>query len=776
VASFLFFEPLIRKIIQQNGNAMFPRGKMMTDDRNVDEFTKDDILSILRSENHLSTGNHPFRYIRQEAEQYLRRESRAEEYLSPATAQIYKYYKGLFGLIEARPGDSLRQRTFDAAYVYADNDALGQLNLVNTEQGMANFFKSASSTTGLNYLLEGKRGSGKTLFLNHFLMKYSTELYKRKRIWFRANVSHLHNKNAKRSALDEDPAHFYNKLDEFIHMHVAYITLRYHKNTPIFKEYIEESNKGSIYDKGQTNREIVEEKYKVVIRPYREMFSDFYGFISTKCSNAPDSYRNMVLRMNELLDYKNKNGLYYEIIAISKTIMDFIRDRGFSIILILDGVDNIDYFEHRALYNDLIKELSELAHNRDGFSTNDNFIYGVRPESSAEIRALLRHQDYTNLEPLYIKPVSPKEALKRRIDLAPAPGATLYGRNYNKTVNHIETAENCDSRKAKATLETENEDLKNIVSDYIKSIYDALIEVSPQDCMQLLGANEDEFVRVVYNDNLRDVMFNALHTYLYSSLWREKKDAKLHDRNYVWYEAQLLNGHLYLNSDENQSEHGQVIKNIFYYRIERAERRNAIEWHGLVSLRILQYLQSIGGEGAEDRDIIKYICESFHYDNKLVRARLTKGLTGGLIKCRYHGEKVLHELTEKGSLHIKYPFFSADIMYNLALDTPLPAYLFDDTKYILFHDNKDRFWNGYAQAIIITVITFLRILIAKHNSEMEKLSDEKRPIFEWLEENLIERVIEDIMKHADALKRIDIESYKEIAKKIQELKFKSENP
>jgi len=306
-------------------------------------------------------------------------ERKISKHIHPCSEHISNYYTKVLGWLPANPNRPYLKQAIQSVYVFDDHPGVGAYNYVNTKEGHSLFLREIKNINNKRTVfLIGKKGAGKTFYLNYFFNMYSKELYKKRITWYRAEVTKLYKHNvAIKTNIDHEPGIKTREytLEEYLNVHIVYVTFKYRRFNPIFQELwknVDSAISDRIIDKWYT-----EERFKNIDADLLiEYFKDFIEKAELEEKNAGGDFELMKHSIKKLL-WNSDDVLKSSLMASS--IMAFLRDKGFSPVLIIDGLDNIDYYQNEKLYLKLLEEVRTYCLNEEKIGVNkQKFIISLR--------------------------------------------------------------------------------------------------------------------------------------------------------------------------------------------------------------------------------------------------------------------------------------------------------------------------------------------------------------------------------------------------------------
>jgi hypothetical protein len=188
-------------------------------------------------------------------------------------------------------------------------------------------------------------------------------------------------------------------------------------------------------------------------------------------------------------------------------------------------------------------------------------------------------------------------------------------------------------------------------------------------------------------------------------------------------------------------DRGSVFPNIFWYDLHSAGLTTG-KWHGLCGLRLLQTLRCYGELLAGDVGALLHL--AFGYSKFVVTECIEAFVAFGLLALKMDERpnntelrleqastdqhlklyRVWIRLTPKALLYLDFIWTRFDILYFLALDTPLDQTMVDDDRLVRIHrdvEDPRKVFSDYQEAAIPTVTVLMRHIVDFHRREMTAL-------------------------------------------------------
>lgn len=666
------------------------------------------------------------------------------QFIEADSSYINAFYDQVLGWMPANPSKEGLADAIKSVYVFSKRLPTDPVNLVNTPEGHRKFSVGLVSSSHRHpVFLVAPKGTGKTFYLNYLINTEHDYLYENKKVWYRCDVSKLYKLNINQTNKNSAQKTLPITLRDYFDLHIAYVTFKYRNDhNKVFQEIWNDKNAevmNLLIDKWSANKD-----FRDGISALDELPNLFMDFINQADRLAKRSEG----LTQEKLAYLIENGGVLQSNLLSQTILAYLAEKGFQPVLIIDGLDNIDYFEYETEYHDLIKQVRTLCFTDDKENFyKARFVLSLRDETFAHL-GYVQYNFSDPQEHVYrIKLNKPSDILHKKINVAIEPQSHYFTNLKKVTIDDIEKllAKNAEERNVDSLFQNNNDSFMRFAENFLGQFADAINKVIPQKSQQI--KDEIFIFDNFYNGNLRVFLRNYMNIYRYYKLWQEKKTYIGEGRSYILTEGQLLNGSLYLDSKEHPFEFGKCIPNIFFFDAFRITEN----WHGLCLLRILQLLRF--KKQPSEQTIFKFIRENFRYDIGQIKQAFYSALSYGLIKCEISENlrSKHYQITDKGLTLLDYSFYNIDIFYHLALDTPLSQYSIDRTMLTKTHSNTSGvYWESYSESCVLTSITLIRHILTQHKKEMESLK-KSREIF-TLPHFFPKKLIEDMKIKMEAMK------------------------
>lgn len=682
-----------------------------------------------------------------EGRRCLEVENHQANFMHMIDSLLTRYYRSVFGHIYYDPRNRNCEEVFSELYVEDQNE---MSSFVNTKSGYDSFYDYLTSDKDKFLLiLSANKGAGKTFFFNYFLSKNDKKLYEQFRIPFVIDFFRIYEDF-------KSDINCVNNIDFNAYVAVAYLiqTLMYKDEFPVLKVFWETCSVNHFVS-AYNNEELLRKYFS---EP--EACFDYFKEKITSVIIKEESYfipadpenpnAEMSRRIASTIKLMSDDCIKDTAISFVMALRLFLRERGYSVILFLDGLDNLDYYRDRNIYDMVIKDIKEtLFYERNDKRITNFYVLGVRSETYSKLK--VQHKYYSKGRFRFnISGVDINDLLLTKKRVAMKPRSKIFrnsrkdclvkvrkyrDRIYKEIIDESEIDRNNQNEECinVTTLKCEISHKKNrsysfekqfsdLVNNFINRITKSIKEVYKSDERYQIdeidanyydGAYRRFVLEVLYNGNLRALLHNIININKNISL---KPQAVM--RPYLYREGQLLNGLLYLNTEEEPFFFGQVIYNLFFFD-------NAIKikkWNGLCSIRILQSLNV----ATDESDLRKVMVSLFEYDEDAVEYALSMLTQHGLVSCEKEQNGVKFERTLKGTFVLNYVFVDPSVFYFLALDTPLNCDITAGGEKVHVHSNRAnerKFFVNFMPSMVPTNITMIRHILTTNKAELKGFSE-----------------------------------------------------
>ncbi len=539
--------------------------------------------------------------------------------------KFYKHFsvfiKKTMDWIHCNPSKPHTVQLSKETFVFSDTDDSVALN---TKLGMFNFCKMLVGDDKFQdkyYAIVGPKGSGKTYTQNYFLNQYSKKLFKKQKTWFRIDMTKILKYQSK-----------YGRelsLEQYLNAQIVYIFFRY-KDNP---------NSQDIFS--EINMELLEQNVKNIYEKENNDFDYIY-----------ENLRNM------LKTGKGKTGIYKPLSHpltsyFAREIIDMIDKMGFSFIVFVDGIDNVDYTYDKNLKR-WIREISEEKENDERiFFKAEKIVISCRPETIEIIQYIQREQKYAwnigRITSFWIEAISPKKILDKflllllngELDAIPAIMKEYEDQGFDRAllekgdIFHIQ-------------------DFYDFGLNFSKYIAKSINDKHGKN----FNIKEDKILSKLYHFSLRDLISDILQTYVYIHYYRIQKGIKqesvekmLKNRqinNHLIFSMSLRHGYLYLRQHSEYAPPFSILHSLDILNPSTVFVKAPLEymWLGYIFLKKIEY-QSFTRE-----EISKECAKIGLTDKGYVKEIKNRFLEHGLIRYIHMTEnsdtKLMYEITDRG--------------------------------------------------------------------------------------------------------------------------------
>lgn len=655
---------------------------------------------------------------------FLGVEQKINEHINTCSSHIIRYFHNVMGWLPANPSKKEIIDAINSVYVFTDKKGTDPNNFVNTHEGHQKFQLEMTEGNDIQtFFLVGPKGSGKTFYLNYLVNTNNDYFYDNKLIWFRADISKLYKHNItldlKQNENIDDVKY---TLENYFNLHIVYVSTKYREKMKILDQFWKDKNGEStdlILDKWLSNtrfQEIEEDPDQLI-----KKFKSFFDSIKIEEKNLfgqqsleKDKVKRLVWGKKAII----RNDLLAEV------IIDYLNWHNYKPLLIIDGLDNINYYSYEYYYQDILAQVRALFLKDDKKNFyNSKTIISLRDETYHDLLQLSL-SFFKNYNPsiFRIKTNDVEKIIRSKVDIAMKPKCSYYKQKkeyLNRKLAKLMESNSCIKENEKQTtkelISSNDKHFQSFANQFLDQMVSAIKKTIP-----IKYTDEDIDIMFVfrqfYNNNLRAFLNNFLNIYNYSCLFKEKKRYISSDRDYVLTEGQLLNGNLFLDTYNSQFEFGKCIPNLFWFNCYK----HISKWHGLCLIRLLQLVKH---KTYTENELMNMLYNLFGYPQDLAKYNIYYSISHGLMKCKFDYESNIKYfyITSKGIFLIDYELFSVDLLYFIAIDTPFAKCFCVDSKFLRFHTNEYHYWEYYIEACVITVISFIRHILTTHNNEMSKI-------------------------------------------------------
>ncbi|MBP6810308.1 MAG: hypothetical protein KA138_02230 [Saprospiraceae bacterium] len=536
----------------------------------------------------------------------------------------------------------------------------------------------------------GNKGSGKTMSQNIFLYRNHDYLEENNVLWVRCDVHKLY--YLWRNHIDIDKLGDAVAIRDYFHIQLVYVFAKYHTKSNLLNKIFQEIKESNASYEFQIDHV----GYQHSIKRVYESIIKYHENILRKESNNPQyDYSYAIEEIMIPAQKSDKKRSFKQWIDLSKAIQSFLYQKGYKLLLIIDGLDNIN-----------LSNASGLKYYHEMLNKFANFI-SERPNNGQFHLASMRNRTKNELNTLIAETTNSREYLSQ------SEFINIEQEKYDMTLlgSILEERLNYTFGKIKGSG-TQH-------SEFIKKLCDVIIKT---DSNKSTDDNYHENCRNYLNSKmniLKFVYYRWLEDGENPSYPIEEIYKRLYDQSLI------LNGRLYYNSEEKfflTSDHGNYSFNIFHFQ-SREGRINLdfAKWPGLFCTRILQFLNNEKLTNPTFEILNNYFSKHFKYPSESLEYYIEKlrdyGLVDSLLAFSGRNERtqIVFKISSKGKFLLDKIYSSLEILYYYSLDTALPVKIIDK-KYIDSHKlNSDK--TEFHFNCIKNSLTFLKFLQLVEESE-----------------------------------------------------------
>lgn len=544
------------------------------------------------------------------------------------------------------------------------------------------------------FFLRGSRSIGKTISQNIFL-KENDEFLERKNIfWVRCDCKKIlkiiENRNISINDIDD------NIINQYLNIQLLYVFAKHYNddNRPFFKEmYSLMQSERAKTRKSRDRKRIAQIDINKGIEDLQEFIKNLSDNIwHFKNVRSDDKYhygREIIIGLGLKKENISKRS-FDNWVNVSVQIQNKLKEKGYKILKIIDGIDNYSKFDSAGEYDEKYEFLLEklkICH-REYEKTNQ--------QNNESIVVVLRRNTYHEYNSKYKK--GKQEGTSGRINSISIERNSIY--------------------EKEIILEKRFSFLKdNYSNSYIFKIFDMIVNNKSNDPILKEFLDADKHVGYYLRNN-----WNLIPSLIYYQKKYELNNYNLiHFKNNYQAVNLLLNGFFSLDSycreEDFLVEEGKSLFNIFYYD---SSKYKSMKWQGLCCTRIIQHMST--KDTLKKEELIKDIKNMFNFDILEINKKISKLLDYSLLRFCTNNDandnnRAL-KITRKGKAALKLIYSNVDILYHCALDTPLPVDLIK-FNYIVPHHNNINI-KDYAISCLKTSHTFIQYL--KYKDTYERLT------------------------------------------------------
>ena len=613
--------------------------------------------------------------------------------VSPKASHVLEYYREALGWIRANPSIPEVGAAIRSLYIWPKSNRKDGVSYANLKRTLPSFLDCfldfSAEAIRKDFYITGEKGVGKTYFINYLLNTFTYKIKRNGIMWYRVDASQVYQRKL--------------PLLRYFYLQVIYVSLKY-PNSSIFLE--------NVYNKSSDFIDHLEAQVDPCFLPSAGDIFDKYLNIVKSAKDSENREKGQVdivhknLFHNIFLKKRNPTEeakIETEVEFLGKAILSYLIKKGIKLLLIFDGIDNIDYIKGRTEYSQFLTELINsfgLGVNKTKMA-NTKIVILCRKETFEHIR--FEAQTYGGPIRFKIMPIKISDIIGRKIEKIISAKA-IYIQNKRRKAEII-----IKKDKKLKSIDLSIEVFDNWIKQFGDRFVNTILKYLKSDEMKGLR-NIDDLLLYLYSNNLRSFINNLLNAFEYKMLFEREK--KLENREYTYLEGMFLDGKLLYESN-NDSQNTGDIPNIFCYH---TTDKGPI-WHGLCGVRILNLLKKVGPHTKEEIRII--LEKHFGYYPLIIEELVQRFVEQGLIAPKYRKHEPLkYYILPKGVLFLLFSFKNIDFLYSLALDTPLKYNAVSNSKMVNIHE---KFWENYTECALKTVFTMIRHIKSQVKIENEAI-------------------------------------------------------
>lgn len=626
----------------------------------------------------------------------------------PIVEDVNTFYRSVFGWIRANPSEKELAAAIKSVFIWSNNEDVDSNRTVNTKLGHKIFLDELCKKNTHTMILLGKRGAGKTFYLNYLLNTETMNLYKNyKLIWYRVDATKVFTNNI---WLTSTGKHL--SLKEYLYLQIAYVTLKYRCQATIWEDIFKNDNNEIL-----TIIRSLCEKYPRLSEgfpsgDYTRLLTDYEDII-TQLIQKPASELTKTLIQECFSDPKRL--VTCELVC--KTILTYLVKKGIRPLFIIDGIDNIDFYHHQDIYLDFIKELAQFCQSDDKPKHEYNALHVVvmRDETYDHLQEIQQLFWGEGIIPFRVTKLSLNNIIEKKREVAIQTQVEYFAKlkeELNVTNRVTKLKEEIDKDFPFGSQSDFDKQLDKFINEFLHDIGKVFFQITKETNIQVQSI--DELITYLYNDNFRCFVLNFLNIYRYYLLFILKRTKfDVYTKPYLMTEGMILNGNLWLDSKKIIEPISSCIPNIFWFNPNEANGK----WQGLCLYRLLQFI-NISSTSTRG-EIISFLRDTMGYSESIINERFENAVAFGLLESLFslREKRQKFSLSQKGMLFLEYPFLDINQFYYMALDTPLSVKVKGNNLAIRFHTYKRIYWEYFSEAAIITSITLIRHIISQVNLE-----------------------------------------------------------
>lgn len=579
-------------------------------------------------------------------------------------------------------------------------------NILNTRNGIDSLFSYLTDNEPNKRIVAivGSKGQGKTYTQNYFLNTKSRDLADKNFVWFRIDLTKIlkYRENFREKI----------SLAEYLYAHVVYVFFRY--CSPIGDREAD-----PLFSKIDLVKLREDARIACSKEITKEDFEKYYSEVESDCRVV----------------YPRNNGLHKPfkspiVKSLSRTIIKSLKKQGILYLLFFDGIDNVDY----AFDKNLSEWIQEILHGDiDKNIPPDLRILTCRIETYH----FIKRQKIFNVQAGQNTSFSPKKFTLASLQPSDIFKKTIKsladGNLYNKPSLRLQLEKYKKSYDFKLAGHTPNEKIRDYYSfgiNYTKYLTQYLIDNGIDKEMK-----PNKILSVLYNDSLRDMLFDIKHVYMYIHMYMLEENKRnsqnseinerpnlmvskyIHRRNlHLIIDAIARRGKVYCNDVSTFAPPFMLLHSLNI--IMPFDFGNLTGYSGkdlLLGYIVLRYVSD--NPCCSKHDISSY-CQKFHYKEDKIEKFDRKLLEHGLIeiykttspeKTTSSKEKnhwLPRMITERGKFLLKEALLNPNLLHAYSYEIYFPN-IFIKNGILKAHKNN---FEEFSSAQITNVLSLQKLL------------------------------------------------------------------
>jgi len=547
----------------------------------------------------------------------------------------------------------------------------------------------------------GNRGSGKTLSQNCWIHKNNKELEKNNIFWVRCDAAKLYRMWLK-PEFQSTPDTRLVTIEQYLTVQLLYVFIKHHPDSELIKEIVREiiNNKPTyMHRRSRKDHTMTHSNIDDGLKKMERIVSSENG--------KPRDFSYAIFLMEQ---YQKPDNFYHlaweEWISLSNALEQYMLTHNYKIFKIIDGVDNIEFYDKKSLkfFKLMMRQVAFIIANKSSKGIVHMIV--ARPESYSHLKST---------------------------DISTEP--YQYDTQIKKIVHQYPNIQELKTLRIKYIKSVFNEIPKKNNKHQINPDYLEVLEKT------FLKEPPNENFEIMYNGDIRLYLYGllslSLQIYYRACQIKQKLDNNLFNKLYnLFYDRnKLLDGRLFLNSKNEETStlyQGRYMFNPFYFDTSKyyvKKEDNKKQWPGLCSVRIFQTIKHTNCQ--VEKSIISFLNNEFGYKKDYISRCFIMLQNYGIIKATSDNalRTIKYQITSKGETFFDFIFSRFDILYYLALDTPLPKSFYTSHS-VLSHTNKVYYADNYSiptpseyiSSSLITTYHFIKLITSIDHYERENIS------------------------------------------------------